>query len=224
MSQNLVTLEVSDDQLAAAHAALSQLETVLFGLVSLSPDDRRRLAKMGPKSEAFCRQAVRVLQQNPQVVPPSVDVAGALLDLRTLDRLSPLFVRLQRLAERGDDTELALGAASWRSRWRPTGCSRWPARTRGWTGCARRCRRVGRVPVASPPRRPFEAMPSRRLPKVLDLYAAFGRLLFVRQRLGVGSAAGRPVVGGAGGAVCCAVLVRPSKKLGRQSSPLGRPG
>ncbi|MET4729597.1 hypothetical protein ABIE09_003411 [Lysobacter enzymogenes] len=110
MSQNLIALEVSDEQLATAHAALSQLESVLSGLVSLSPDDRCRLAKMGPKSETFCRQAVRVLEQNPQVVPPSVDLAGALLDLRTLDRLSPLLDRLQRLAERGDDTELALGA------------------------------------------------------------------------------------------------------------------
>lgn len=36
--------------------------------------------------------------------------AGAQLDLRTLDRLRPLLDRLQRLAERGDDTETALGA------------------------------------------------------------------------------------------------------------------
>ena len=69
MSQNLIALDISDEQLAAANAALTQLESVLSGLVSLSPDDRRRLAKMGPKSETFCRQAVRVLEQNPQVVP-----------------------------------------------------------------------------------------------------------------------------------------------------------
>ena len=67
MSQNLITLEVSDEQLAAAYEALGQLEVVLAGLVSLSPDDRRRLAKMGPKSETFCRQAVRVLEQNPML-------------------------------------------------------------------------------------------------------------------------------------------------------------
>ncbi|MEI2429374.1 hypothetical protein RDV84_22190 [Lysobacter yananisis] len=51
-----------------------------------------------------------MLEQNPQVVPPSVDLAGALLYLRTLDRLQPLLDRLQRLAERDDDTELALSA------------------------------------------------------------------------------------------------------------------
>ena len=48
MSVNLIQLDVSDEQVAAAMAALDQLETVLPGLVSLSPDDRRRLTKMGP--------------------------------------------------------------------------------------------------------------------------------------------------------------------------------
>lgn len=38
------------------------------------------------------------------------------------------------------------------------------------------------------------------------------------------SAAGRLVLCGVGGAVCCAVLVRQSKKLGRQSSQLGCSG
>jgi hypothetical protein len=64
MSVNLIQLDVSDEQVAAAMAALDQLETVLPGLVSLSPDDRRRLTKMGPKSEVLCRQALSVLEQN----------------------------------------------------------------------------------------------------------------------------------------------------------------
>jgi hypothetical protein len=110
MSVNLIQLDVSDEQVAAALAALDQLETVLPGLVSLSPDDRRRLTKMGGKSEVFCRQALSVLEQNRQIVPPSLDLPGAQQDLRALDRLRPLLDRLQRLADRGEDTETALGA------------------------------------------------------------------------------------------------------------------
>lgn len=110
MSQNLIHLDVTDEQVAAAQAALDQLESALSGLMSLSPDERRRLNKMGAKSEVFCRQALRVLEQNQQIVPPSLGLAGAQLDLRTLDRLRPLLDRLQRLAERGDDTETALGS------------------------------------------------------------------------------------------------------------------
>ncbi|MFD1295505.1 hypothetical protein ACFQ4Q_02530 [Lysobacter gummosus] len=109
MSVNLIQLDVSDEQVAAGMAALDQLETVLPGLVSLSPDDRRRLTKMGTKSEVFCRQALSVLEQSRQIVPPSLDLPGAQQDLRALDRLRPLLDRLQRLAERGEDTETALG-------------------------------------------------------------------------------------------------------------------
>ena len=110
MSQNLVSLELSNEQLAQAEQAVTALEQALAGLVSLSIGERRRLPKMGQKSEVFCRQTLRVLAQNPQVVPPGLDLAEAQADLLALDQLAPLLDRLQRLAERGRDTEMALGA------------------------------------------------------------------------------------------------------------------
>jgi hypothetical protein len=57
-------------------AALAQLEAALPGLISLEPDDRKGLVFMGPRSEAFCRQTVRVLDQNRQIVPPSLGNRG----------------------------------------------------------------------------------------------------------------------------------------------------
>lgn len=51
-----------------------------------------------------------MLAQNPQVVPPSIDVAEAHADLDALDRLRPRLARLQRLSERAEDTEAALGS------------------------------------------------------------------------------------------------------------------
>lgn len=110
MSQNLVSLVLSNEQLAQAEQAVTALEQALAGLVSLSIGERRRLPKMGQKSEVFCRQTLRVLAQNPQVVPPGLALAEAQADLLALDQLAPLLDRLQRLAERGRDTEMALGA------------------------------------------------------------------------------------------------------------------
>ena len=110
MSQNLVSLVLSNEQLAQAEQAVTTLEQALAGLVSLSIGERRRLPKMGQKSEVFCRQTLRVLAQNPQVVPPGLGLAEAQADLLALDQLAPLLDRLQRLAERGRDTEMALGA------------------------------------------------------------------------------------------------------------------
>ena len=110
MSQNIISLDLSDAQLSIALDALTALEGALTGLISLDADERRRLTKMGQKSEVFCRQALSVLEQNSQIVPPSLNLREAQADLGALDRLRPVLDRLQRLAERGSDTEMALGS------------------------------------------------------------------------------------------------------------------
>ena len=108
--QNLVSLNLSAQDLADVDAALATLRRVFAPMVALQPEQRRELYKMGDKSEAFCRQTLSVLAQNPQVVPPSLDVQGAQSDLATLDQLRPRLQRLQRLAERATDSDTALGS------------------------------------------------------------------------------------------------------------------
>lgn len=110
MTQNLMSLALSADDLDAIDAALSALEARLTGLVALQPDDRRGLTKMGDKSEAFCRQTLTVLAQNPQVIPPSFDLVEARADLAAVDVLRPRLARLRRLTERAEDSEMALGS------------------------------------------------------------------------------------------------------------------
>ena len=110
MSQNIISLDLSDAQVSIALDALTALEGALSGLISLDADERRRLTNMGQKSEVFCRQALSVLAQNSQIVPPSLNLSEAQADLGALDRLRPVLDRLQRLAERGSDTEMALGS------------------------------------------------------------------------------------------------------------------
>lgn len=108
--QNIITLTFTDAQLVAVDAALTELETQLSGLIALSVPQKRSLKKMGEKSESFCRQALRVLEQNPQMVPPNVPLADALGDMGALDQLRPRMVRLSRLSERAADTDTALGS------------------------------------------------------------------------------------------------------------------
>ena len=110
MSQNIISLVLTDAQIKAAMDALTALEGALTGLIALDGEERRRLTKMGQKSEVFCRQAISVLAQNPQIVPRSLQLADAQADLLALDRLRPVLDRLQKLAERGSDTEIGLGS------------------------------------------------------------------------------------------------------------------
>ncbi len=110
MTQNLVTLNLTDAQLSAVDAALTELETQLAGLIALPAATKRALRKMGPKSEAFCRRALDVLEQNPQIVPPNVPLADAIAALKALEQLRPRLIRLARLSERASDTDMALGS------------------------------------------------------------------------------------------------------------------
>lgn len=106
----IVSPTFTDAQLQAVDAALTELEAQLAALVSLTSREKAALPKMGEKSEAFCRQALRVLDQNRQLVPPNLPLAGALADLTMIDQLRPRLVRLSRLAERVGDTDTVLGA------------------------------------------------------------------------------------------------------------------
>ena len=110
MPKDLISLSLPAPKLTAIDNALSALETTLTELVALEPDARKRLPKMGGKSEAFCRQALSVVSQNPQIVNPSLGLASAQADLAALDLLRPRRQRLQKLVERMQDTEILLGS------------------------------------------------------------------------------------------------------------------
>jgi len=113
MSQNIVSLNLTDAQLTAVDAALTELETQLSGLIALPIEQKRSLKKMGEKSEAFCRQALRVLEHNPQMVPSNLALADAVADLATLDARAiwhgvgaTSFVRLRDKQSDGERTIL----------------------------------------------------------------------------------------------------------------------
>ena len=111
MSQNLISLTLSEAELAEMDASIGALEATLSRhLMDLSVDERRSLPKMGDKSEAFCRQTLNVLSQNPQVVPAGLDLAEARRDLLALDQLRSRTTRLRQLLGRAEDTETALGS------------------------------------------------------------------------------------------------------------------
>lgn len=110
MSQNLISLNLTEADYAEIDKAINTLETKWAGLIDLSSSERRSLTKMGEKSELFCRQTMNVLIQNPQLIPPSLDLTEAKSDLSNLEALRPRIARLRQLLGRADDSEMALGS------------------------------------------------------------------------------------------------------------------
>lgn len=110
MSQDLLRLGYTAEDLAAIDEALNVLDSKLIGLIGLTPEERRQLTKMGEKSEAFCRHAVTVLTENSQVLARNFDLPAYQADLAALDALRPRATRVQRLQERLSDSLMALGS------------------------------------------------------------------------------------------------------------------
>jgi len=110
MPQNLISLTLSNEQLNAIDGALGVLEQNLSALLAMDASERRGVISMGDKSEAFCRETLHVLGNNPGIVPPDFHLDESLADLAAFDALRPRLVRLRKLLERGDNTEYALGS------------------------------------------------------------------------------------------------------------------
>lgn len=110
MSQNLVDLQIDSTILNQLDAAIVQMDACLAGLVSLTPEQRRGLIKMGDKSEAFCRAAFNVAEQHAGIMARDFDIEGFQRDQQALDLLRPRILRIAHLYQRVTDTEMALGS------------------------------------------------------------------------------------------------------------------
>jgi hypothetical protein len=110
MAKNRYAFSLTSAQVSEALQALDVLETTLSGLIALDAATRRRLTKMGQRSEGFCRQALGGLELNQQIVPPSLDLPTAVAKLRALEQIYPIVERLRTLAQRGTDTQMAVGS------------------------------------------------------------------------------------------------------------------
>ena len=73
MAQNLISLDLTDE-LPKFDAALDAIEQLMDIFVSLTPEQMRRLTKIGERSETFCRQTTAILEQNQQALPPGFDL------------------------------------------------------------------------------------------------------------------------------------------------------
>jgi hypothetical protein len=110
MTQNVISISFTEADLAAIDGALATLEEKFAALISLSNDEKRALSKMGTRAETFIRETLVTLEQNPDIIPPSLNLAEARTDLTALDVLRPRINRLNRLLKRGNDTMVAIGS------------------------------------------------------------------------------------------------------------------
>ena len=110
MPQNLVSLDLSADQIAAMDQAIATLEALTKPFITLSADDKNSLVKMGDKSVAFCQQTALVLSQNKDALPAGFDYTEMEDDLAAYAALQGRVLRIREVLAKMEDTQTALGS------------------------------------------------------------------------------------------------------------------
>jgi hypothetical protein len=84
-------------------------------IVALTPAERHELPKMGEKTISFVEKAYDFAQQNPNLVPPYLDMAAFGVDFGDAHGLWTLVNSIRRLEENAGDTEMTAGSEAYQA-------------------------------------------------------------------------------------------------------------
>lgn len=111
MGQNLVAAHPTAEHWAELDAAIARVQELLQPvLVAMTPATKKSLVKMGDGSEAFCRKALEVMEENAALIPRGFDLSEMRQDLATHDALYARVLKLTQLLEQARNAEMALGS------------------------------------------------------------------------------------------------------------------
>ncbi|MEH2070499.1 MAG: hypothetical protein V7K47_20455 [Nostoc sp.] len=110
MAYQNITASLSPQDIQEIKAALHKVQQKLPFLVTLSPEERRKLVKMGDKSLAFVNNSVTAAQSNREILPATFDVEELVQDYQLAAALTELLISIQQLSEQVDDTLMAVGS------------------------------------------------------------------------------------------------------------------
>lgn len=108
-----ISIELKNDEIKEISHLIEQLFQRMPFLINLTPEERINLPKMADKSVAFVEKALEFAENNPQLVPPYVNVDELRKDFQLSENLRPLLNQARQLVEKLDDTVLAVGSEAY---------------------------------------------------------------------------------------------------------------
>jgi hypothetical protein len=110
---NNLSFQIPEADLQAAKDALATIQTTLSPyLMALSPEERRVLPKMGDGTTPFVSKVIEYADDNPEFVPPFVNVQEMKLDWNAVQDLMPLLRTVSQLESNLNDTVMLAGSES----------------------------------------------------------------------------------------------------------------
>ncbi|MGE5581543.1 MAG: hypothetical protein ACM3X9_03310 [Bacillota bacterium] len=115
MSQsNLVSFNIPAEDLAEIKACINTLHSKLMPyLKALSPEERQEVPKMGDKTVSFVQKTLEYCKQNPDLVPPFLDVKELTTDVEAVQLLRSLYQPLSQVTQSLWDTMTLSGSEAY---------------------------------------------------------------------------------------------------------------
>lgn len=108
--KNKVSIVINDEAMTNIQKGLAMIQANLPGLITLSPEERHDMAKMGDKTKAFVSKSLDYAKQNPHVVPKYLSVEDFANDVEAYNKIFQVLAPFQKLTEELDDTMLLAGS------------------------------------------------------------------------------------------------------------------
>jgi hypothetical protein len=116
MKENRHTQIIPSTVLTQAQTKIDEVKTLLAPyLLALTPTERHELPKMGEKTIAFVEKAYDFARQNPNLIPPYLDVDAFGVDFGDAHSLWTLLNTVQQLEEGIGDTEMTAGSEAYQA-------------------------------------------------------------------------------------------------------------
>jgi hypothetical protein len=111
---NIVSFTLSEEELNEINSALDILERILLPkTISLTPEIRQELLKMGDKTVAFVEKAIEMGDHNPEFVPQFVDLEETKKDFNGVKTIRSVNRRIGAISQRLDDTAMQAGSEAY---------------------------------------------------------------------------------------------------------------
>jgi len=112
--KNLVSVNIPEADLKDCKAAIAVLKAKLMPhLLTLTPEERQELPKMGEKTASFVDKGTDYVQKYPELGPVYLDILALLEDMATVRVTRDLIQDLEPLVQALYDTLMAAGSEAY---------------------------------------------------------------------------------------------------------------
>ncbi len=112
--ENKYSFQFSDEERNLVDGAIGTLKSVLEKkLITLTPDERKELAKMGDKTVAFVDKSLEYADTYPNYIPSFINIPGARIDFEAVKTLRNLATPLERICNQINDTMTMAGSEAY---------------------------------------------------------------------------------------------------------------